>query len=84
MAEFCKDCFNEINGTHKDEDIIMSEHEEYCEGCNSIKQIVVYVKEVDDNATTNQKSKESTCKTAGCERTIGCLLHKGIKNNRNN
>lgn len=32
MAEFCKKCFLEIEGYHKDEEIILSEDNDLCEG----------------------------------------------------
>ena len=42
MAEFCLDCFNKINGTNDSEDdYIISDDLELCEGCGQWKHVVV-------------------------------------------
>ena len=47
MAEFCKECFLEIEGYHNDKKIVMSEDEDFCEGCNEWKTVVVRIKKGD-------------------------------------
>ena len=45
MAEFCKDCFIKIfHPTEKDiKNIILSESNDFCEGCCEIKPVVEYL-----------------------------------------
>lgn len=53
MAEFCKDCFRSKILTYlenqiiKDEQIIMSEELDFCEGCCEWKPVVIGVKNID-------------------------------------
>jgi hypothetical protein len=45
MAEFCKDCFKLINESYyHDEELVMSEEEDFCEGCCEYKKVVVGIK----------------------------------------
>jgi len=45
MAEFCLDCYNELNGTNdKSSKFIISKELDLCEGCGEYKQIVVAYK----------------------------------------
>lgn len=42
MAEFCLECLNKLNNTQLNEsDIILSDYEEFCEGCAGYKKIVI-------------------------------------------
>jgi len=42
MAEFCLNCWNELNHIHLTEkDVIMSEELDLCEGCGEIKTTIV-------------------------------------------
>ena len=43
MAEFCLDCFNEMNGTHYTKSEVLLE-EDLCEGCGQIKPCVMDLK----------------------------------------
>jgi len=44
MAEFCKECFTKLLfNDYKDEQIIVSEDEDFCEGCASFKQVVIRI-----------------------------------------
>ena len=40
MAEFCLDCWNEMNGTHYTPEQVVLE-EDLCEGCGEWKPVVV-------------------------------------------
>ena len=40
MAEFCLDCWNEMNGTHYTPEQVVLE-EDLCEGCGSWKPVVI-------------------------------------------
>ena len=41
MAEFCLNCWNEMNETHlTEEDVILTEYLDLCEGCGEFKQVV--------------------------------------------
>lgn len=43
VAEFCLDCWNELNGTHYTEREMVVDHEEFdlCEGCGEWKPCIV-------------------------------------------
>jgi len=42
MAEFCLDCWNELNHTHlQQEDVILSDELDVCEDCVQLKQVIV-------------------------------------------
>ena len=42
MAEFCVDCWNELNGTHDPkETFVLSRDLELCEGCGEWKHTIV-------------------------------------------
>ena len=42
MAEFCLDCWNELNGTDYDEsEYIISEELDLCEGCGEYKHVII-------------------------------------------
>lgn len=42
MAEFCLDCWNELNGEDEPpENYILSQELELCEGCGEWKQVIV-------------------------------------------
>ena len=44
MAEFCKDCFLRLfPDDYKDEQIIVSEDLDICEGCADFKQVVIKI-----------------------------------------
>ena len=52
MAEFCLDCWNKINHTHlAQEDVILSQESDLCQGCAEIKLTVVRY------STRREKSK---------------------------
>ena len=41
MAEFCLDCWNELNHIHlTEEDVILSKHLDLCEGCEKMRPVV--------------------------------------------
>lgn len=41
MAEFCLDCWNELNDTHLTErDVILSKERDLCEGCGEPRRVV--------------------------------------------
>lgn len=45
MAEFCLDCFNEINGTNDTaEKYIFTKNLELCEGCGKLKNTIIIEK----------------------------------------
>ena len=42
MAEFCVDCYNEMfNFNNPEEDYILSDYPELCEGCGKMKHVVI-------------------------------------------
>lgn len=42
MAEYCLDCFNQVNGTKlTDKEVIIEE--DVCEGCNKVKPCVMSI-----------------------------------------
>ncbi len=42
MAEFCVDCWNELNGSNNTEkDFILSENLDLCEGCGELKNVII-------------------------------------------
>lgn len=42
MAEFCLDCWNKLNHTnYTEEDFVLSEELELCEGCAEFKPIIL-------------------------------------------
>lgn len=42
MAEFCLECWNELNGTDKPKSYyILSEELELCEGCGEWKNVII-------------------------------------------
>ena len=42
MAEFCLECWNELNGTNDSEkEYIMSKDLDLCEGCGEYKRVIV-------------------------------------------
>lgn len=53
MAEFCKDCFIEHLHPTASEicRIVMSEEEDYCEGCGQFKPFVLYIKDLLDTSS---------------------------------
>ena len=42
MSEFCKDCFLKFNPQFTEEDLMMMEGDELCEGCGKIVNEVVW------------------------------------------
>ena len=50
MAEFCKECFKNMitmsSDNIKDKDIVMSKDLDLCEGCATMKQVVIRVKKI--------------------------------------
>lgn len=46
MAEFCKDCFLEINPLKENEIIVLSAPDDldFCEGCGQWKRVVVRIR----------------------------------------
>ena len=46
MAEFCKDCFFEINPLKEDETVVLSAPDDldFCEGCGQWKRVVVRIR----------------------------------------
>lgn len=46
MAEFCVDCWNELNDSNNSEkDFILSEHLDLCEGCGELKNVIISERE---------------------------------------
>ncbi len=46
MAEFCVDCWNELNDSNNSEkDFILSEHLDLCEGCGELKNVIIKERE---------------------------------------
>lgn len=46
MAEFCVDCWNELNDSNNSEkDFILSEHLDLCEGCGELKNVIIIERE---------------------------------------
>ena len=42
MAEYCLECFNEMNGTdYTEKDYVISDDLELCEGCGEYKNVVI-------------------------------------------
>lgn len=42
MAEFCLDCWNQINDTrYTERDLVLSRRQDLCEGCGEYKQVIV-------------------------------------------
>ena len=42
MAEFCTECWNELNDTnHSDKHFILSKDLELCEGCGEYKRVII-------------------------------------------
>ena len=50
MAEFCKECFiRNFHPTEKEiKGIVLSEDNDYCEGCGEIKPVVEYLTNDED------------------------------------
>jgi len=50
MAEFCKKCFIRMNKSSEEEikRIVLSNYNDLCEGCGSIKPIVLYIDHSDE------------------------------------
>ena len=46
MAEFCKDCFLEINPLKENETVVLSAPDDldFCEGCGEWKRVVVSIR----------------------------------------
>lgn len=45
MAEFCVDCWNELNGTNDPpENFVVSKELDLCEGCAQMKHVVIAIK----------------------------------------
>ena len=46
MAEFCKDCFLEINPLKENETVVLSAPDDldFCEGCGQWKRVVVRIR----------------------------------------
>lgn len=41
MAEFCLDCWNQLNGKDMTErDVVLSREYEFCEGCGEFRHVV--------------------------------------------
>lgn len=60
MAEFCKDCFKQkLNPSARDEDIVVSETPDLCEGCGQTKPIVLYIKEPNNSMTIAECNVET-------------------------
>lgn len=50
MAEFCLEGFNELNETsYTEKDVVLSKDKSFCEHCSEIKQIVLKVKNGQNN-----------------------------------
>ena len=57
MAEFCLDCWNELNGTHMTEDdLTLSQDLDFCEECEEMKQVIVNFRR-----PKKRKREESKC-----------------------
>jgi len=42
MAEYCLDCFNEMNGTnYTEKKYFLSKDLDFCEGCGKLKRVIV-------------------------------------------
>jgi len=47
MAEFCFECFNRLklgDKTYKEEELIISDEEDFCEGCAEWHPVVISIK----------------------------------------
>jgi len=41
MAEFCLNCWNELNDTHlTEEDVVLTDYLDLCEGCAEMKPVI--------------------------------------------
>lgn len=58
MSEFCKDCFLKLNPQFTEEDLIMMEGDELCEGCGKIVNEVVW--EVKEKSERKFKGNDRT------------------------
>ena len=46
MAEFCVECWNELNGKkYRESDFILSEDLDLCEGCRELKNVIIKERE---------------------------------------
>jgi hypothetical protein len=43
MTEFCKECFLKFDNIQENEQIIMSEDDDLCEGCGEFKPVVIKI-----------------------------------------
>ena len=58
MAEFCLDCWNKLNHTRlTQEDVILSNELDLCEGCAQIKPTVVRYRTPREKAKARRKNK---------------------------
>lgn len=82
MAEFCKKCFKEKiavpSDNITDDMIIMSEEDDFCEGCGEIKPVVIEVKETSylDNALEAAKKFNEELE----KETFDNVIPSGAKN----
>ena len=48
IAEFCKHCFlTQLNPNENEDNLVMTEDLDLCEGCGNITNVVLYVKDGD-------------------------------------
>lgn len=48
MAEFCVDCWNEMNESNYSADsFILSEYLDLCEGCGEYKNVIIKIRRID-------------------------------------
>jgi len=59
MAEFCLDCWNNLNHTHlAQEDVILDDELDLCEGCGKLKPTIITFGKPKAKKTGRKKSKE--------------------------
>ena len=69
MAEFCPDCWNEINGTNNPkEKYIISKNLDLCEGCGEMKLVIICANPLYSlhEFVRNLFSKNRSCRTFRC------------------
>lgn len=58
MAEFCKDCFLRLNPEYKEEDLVMINEDDLCEGCGKIvSETVLKVRHAQENSTGGKNAE---------------------------
>ena len=45
MAEFCLDCFKKFEPNANEDNTVLSEYNDFCEGCGEVKPVVICFEE---------------------------------------